>query len=84
MYIFIQDNQLVILVLYVDDVILVSNDVDGLLIQLKCKLAKEFSIIDLGHINAPKLLDKLKCEPKAKQWKSKELGHALWFATFWG
>ncbi len=41
MYILIQDNQLVILVSYVDDVILVSNDVDGLLIQFKCKLAKK-------------------------------------------
>ncbi len=30
--------------------ILVSNDVDGLLIQFKCKLAKEFATIDLGHI----------------------------------
>jgi hypothetical protein len=55
-----------ILVLYVDDVILVSNDVDGLLIQFKCKLAKKISIIDSGHVNAPKLLDKLKCESKAK------------------
>jgi hypothetical protein len=40
----------VILALYVDDAILISNDVDGLLKQFKSKLVEEFSMIDLGHI----------------------------------
>jgi hypothetical protein len=37
LYIFKQDNQLVILVVYVDDAILINNDVDGL---FKNKLAR--------------------------------------------
>ncbi len=36
-----------ILALYVDDAILVNNDVDGL---FKSKLAKEFAMTNLGHI----------------------------------
>jgi hypothetical protein len=40
----------VILALYVDDAILINNDVNGLLKQFKNKLAKEFAMIDLGHI----------------------------------
>jgi ATP-binding cassette subfamily B (MDR/TAP) protein 1 len=40
----------VILALYVDDVILISNDVDGLLKQFKSKLEKKFAMTDLGHI----------------------------------
>jgi hypothetical protein len=47
LYILKQDNQLVILALYVDDAILVSNDVDGL---FKSKLEKEFVMTNLGHI----------------------------------
>jgi len=34
MYILTQDNQLVISSLYVDDAILINNDVDGLLKQI--------------------------------------------------
>jgi hypothetical protein len=49
-YILTQDNQLVILALYVDDAILISNDADGLLKQFKSKLAKEFAMTYLGHI----------------------------------
>jgi len=49
-YIMLQKNQLMTLVLYVDDATLISNDVDGLLKQFKYKLAKEFATIDLGHI----------------------------------
>jgi hypothetical protein len=45
-----QDNQFMILALYVDDAILISNDVDGLLKQFKSKLAKEFAMTNLGHI----------------------------------
>ncbi len=47
LYILRQDNQLVILALYVDDAILVNNDVDGL---IESKLAKEFAMTNLGHI----------------------------------
>ncbi len=47
LFILKQDNQLVILALYVDDAILVNNDVDGL---FKSKLAKEFAMTNLGHI----------------------------------
>ncbi len=47
LYILRQDNQLVMLALYVDDAILVNNDVDGL---IESKLAKEFAMTNLGHI----------------------------------
>jgi hypothetical protein len=47
LYILKQDNQLVILALYVDDAILVNIDVDG---SFKSKLAKEFAMTNLGHI----------------------------------
>jgi hypothetical protein len=40
----------VILALYVDDVMLINNDVDGLLKPFKSKLAKEFAMTNLGHI----------------------------------
>jgi hypothetical protein len=47
LYILKQDNQLMILALYVDDAIIVNIDVDGL---FKSKLAKEFAMTNLGHI----------------------------------
>jgi hypothetical protein len=37
-----------ILALYVDDAILINNDVDGLLKQFKSKLVKKFAM--MGHI----------------------------------
>jgi len=49
-YIFTQNNRLVILALYVDDAILTNNDANGLLKQFKSKLAKEFAMTNLGHI----------------------------------
>jgi hypothetical protein len=49
-YILTQDNRFMILALYVDDAILISNDVNGLLKQFKSKLGNEFAMIDLGHI----------------------------------
>jgi len=47
-YILTQDNQFMILALYVDDAILINNDVDGLLKQFKSKLAKKIAM--MGHI----------------------------------
>ncbi len=41
-YIMLQDNQLVTLVLYADHATLVINDVDGLLKQFKYKLVKKW------------------------------------------
>ncbi len=49
-YILTQDNQFMMLALYVDDAILIKNDDDGLLKQFKSKLAKEFATTNLEHI----------------------------------
>jgi hypothetical protein len=49
-YIFTQDNRFMILALYVDDAILISNDANRLLKQFQSKLAKEFAMTNLGHI----------------------------------